>query len=89
MGTKRSKRDKLREDVSETAFRVVQEATGERSKTSPPGERADAEKDPEAVKRGRKGGKKGGTARSKKLTPERRAEIAKRAAVSRWEKDRD
>jgi hypothetical protein len=29
-------------------------------------------------------GKKGGTARAAKMTPERRAEIAKKAAATRW-----
>jgi hypothetical protein len=35
---------------------------------------------------GRKGGLKGGKARSDKLSPERRAEIAKKAAQARWSK---
>jgi hypothetical protein len=33
-------------------------------------------------------GKKGGPARAANLTPERRAEIARRAAQKRWGKDR-
>jgi len=33
---------------------------------------------------GRKGGLKGGNARAKKLTSERRSEIAKKAAAARW-----
>ncbi len=33
-------------------------------------------------------GKKGGQARAKKLSKRRRAEIAKKAAASRWEKQR-
>lgn len=33
---------------------------------------------------GSKGGKIGGKARAEKLTPERRSEIARRAAQSRW-----
>lgn len=33
---------------------------------------------------GRVGGLKGGTARAKKLTPEQRTEIAKKAASVRW-----
>lgn len=32
----------------------------------------------------REGGKKGGAARAAALTPEKRAEIAKKAAVTRW-----
>lgn len=34
----------------------------------------------------RTGGKKGGKARAKKLTPEERSEIAKLAAQARWKK---
>ena len=48
--------DKLREDANETAFRVLQEALGERPRTKPPQERDEGEKNPEAVKRGRQGG---------------------------------
>jgi hypothetical protein len=33
-------------------------------------------------------GKKGGPARAASLTPQRRAEIAKKAAAKRWDKDR-
>jgi hypothetical protein len=33
-------------------------------------------------------GSKGGKARAEKMTPERRAEIARKAAVKRWEKGR-
>ncbi len=33
-----------------------------------------------------KGGKKGGKSRAEKLSPERRLEIAKKAAKTRWEK---
>ncbi len=84
MPKRKSEPGKLREDVNETAFRVVQGATGEGPKPVPPEERTDAEKDPEAVERGRKGGEKGGRARAEKLSPERRAEIAKKAAKSRW-----
>jgi hypothetical protein len=47
----------------------------------------DAEEDgkhPAAVELGRLGGKKGGKARAKKLTAERRKAIAKKAAAARW-----
>jgi len=43
-------------------------------------------KNPAAVALGRLGGAKGGEARAKSLTAERRAEIAKKAAQSRWKK---
>ena len=72
---------KLREDVAETAFRVLQEAIGERPRTEP------SEKNPSAQKRGAKGGKKGGKARADSLTPERRREIAQKAAEARWRTD--
>ena len=78
---------KLREDASETAYRTLQEAIGEQPKTPPPGERTPGQRNPEAVKRGSKGGKKGGMARAKSLSPGRRAEIAKKAAAKRWERD--
>jgi hypothetical protein len=42
------------------------------------------EKDPERVARGKLGGSKGGTIRAAKLTPERRSEIARKAAEARW-----
>jgi hypothetical protein len=42
------------------------------------------EKDPAAVSLGRRGGLKGGKARAAKLSQERKAEIAKGAAVARW-----
>jgi hypothetical protein len=41
-------------------------------------------KNPAAVALGRLGGAKGGPARAAALTPEKRAEIAKRAAAARW-----
>jgi len=41
-------------------------------------------KDPERVARGKVSGAKGGKARASKLTPERRSEIARAAAVARW-----
>jgi hypothetical protein len=39
-----------------------------------------------AVALGRRGDKKGGVARAKKLTPEQRSESARRAAKARWAK---
>ena len=81
----KDKPTKLRPDVAETAFRVMQEAIGERPKTLPPGERQ--EKNPDAVSRGRKGGERGGKARAAKLPAEQRAEIARVAASVRWRKE--
>jgi hypothetical protein len=73
-------RTKLRPDVAETAYRVMQEATGQRPKTEPGSE----PKNPEAVKRGRAGGQRGGKARAKRLTPAERTATAKKAAAARW-----
>ena len=68
-------------DVSQLAKRILDEATGDEPKTEPP------TKNQAAVELGRLGGKKGGTARAAKLTPEQRAEIAKKAAAKRWTRD--
>jgi hypothetical protein len=46
----------------------------------------DPNKDPAAVALGRKGGLKGGRARSESLTPEKRRKIAQQAAKRRWHK---
>lgn len=46
-------------------------------------------KNPAAVELGRLGGKKGGIARAKKLTPKKRSEIAKKAARARWSKKQE
>ncbi len=43
-----------------------------------------AGKNAAAVELGRLGGRKGGKARADKLTPERRSEIARKAAATRW-----
>lgn len=45
------------------------------------------EKDPDAVSLGRRGGLKGGPARKRSLSPERRSEIAKNASEARWRKN--
>jgi hypothetical protein len=42
------------------------------------------EKDPERVARGKLGGAKGGRLRAERLSPERRSEIARKAAQARW-----
>jgi len=73
--------DKLRPDTNEIAFRTVQAALGEAEKPEPPGQ---GPKHPKAVKRGRKGGKRGGKARAAELSPEKRRRIAKKAARARW-----
>ena len=79
-------RKKKREhDFSVTAYRVVQEATGQ---IEPEPEETEPElaegKNPHAVALGRLGGLKGGKARASKLTPEQRKQIAQKAAKARW-----
>jgi hypothetical protein len=65
-------------DFNARALQIVKEATGQALKQEP------EEKDPAAVERGRKGGAKGGKARAKALSPEKRREIARKAAEARW-----
>lgn len=72
-----------REDANQTAFRTLQEATGEKPKT-PPVEPPDPTKNPAAVSLSKLGSSKGGKARAKALDPKKRAEIAKKAAEMRW-----
>lgn len=62
------------------ALRVVETATGG---PLTPKHRAHR-KNPHAVALGRKGGKIGGAARARKLTPEQRSRIAAAAANARW-----
>jgi hypothetical protein len=63
-------------DLNETAFRVVQQSTGQAA----PG----PTKNPAAVALGRLGGLKGGKARAEKLSPDERKKIARTAATARW-----
>jgi hypothetical protein len=49
-------------------------------------DRVDDGKNPAAVELGRLGGKKGGEARAKALTPEQKKISAQRAALARWSK---
>lgn len=67
-------------DPNELAKFVVDIATGEREDIKTP----DDGKNPAAVALGRLGGLKGGKARAEKLSKQRRADIARRAAQARW-----
>jgi hypothetical protein len=79
------RKKKRAHDFSVTAFRVVQEATGELKPETKQEEPLVFEgKNPHAVALGRLGGLKGGKARFEKLTPEQRKEIAQKAAQARW-----
>lgn len=82
----RSSKKKRPVDVNELAASIVADAVGDapEEKIQP----AKNGKDPAAVALGRKGGLKGGKARAKKLSPERRHEIAKLAAKARYAKQK-
>lgn len=58
-------------DINVIASEIVEQAT---------------HKNPAAVALGRLGGLKGGKVRATRLSPERRVEIAKKAAKARWSK---
>jgi hypothetical protein len=63
-------------DVVGNAVHVMRIATGEIEDT----------KQSASTEANRKGGKKGGAARAKTLTPQQRSEIASIAAQARWKK---
>jgi hypothetical protein len=72
-------------DVAQNALRVIEQAIGAELKPQrkivqfPP-----RKKNPAAVALGKLGGMKGGRARAAELSPERRKEIAQKAAKARW-----
>jgi hypothetical protein len=71
---KRSSKTKMNKDINIIAASVVKKTTYESTKNLA------------AVALGRLGGLKGGKARAEKLSPERRTEIARKAARKRWNK---
>jgi predicted KAP-like P-loop ATPase len=70
-------RNKMTKDVDQVAARIAEFQSAR-----------EPQKNPAAVALGRLGGLKGGKARMKKLSPERRREIASNAARTRWAKER-
>jgi len=66
-------------DLNSLAASIVADATDE--------DKAQSEdtRDPAAVALGRKGGLKGGRARAERLTATQRTEIARKAALARWQ----
>jgi len=68
-------------DVNQRANLIMQIATGQTEEI-----REEVTKNPAAVALGKLGGEKGGKARAKSLTPEKRKEIASKAAKARWKK---
>ena len=67
---------KRKADVIGNAVQIMRIATGQEPETG---------RDP-GTEANRKGGLKGGKARAESMTPERRSEIAKKAAKKRWSK---
>lgn len=74
-----AKKGKLPADSNKRAKKIVERLRGE-DEAKPDG------KNPATVELGRLGGLKGGKARAAKLSPEKRSEIAKKAAAKRWKK---
>lgn len=74
------KRVKLPRDPNQRAKATLEAMLGETIPEPIP------EKDAAAVESGRRGGLIGGRARAEKLSPERRSEIARKAAAKRWGK---
>ena len=70
-----AKRSKKPADLNRLASAIVGEATDETPQ----------EQESQQRQAGRIGGQKGGLARAEKLSPERRAEIAKKGAERRWQ----
>ena len=76
-----------------TSVRITEILTGGKKPSKAAAKPAPAKKDekaeakkPDYAALGRKGGKRGGKARAEKLSPERRREIARKAAHARWQK---
>lgn len=69
-------------DTNELASYILRVTTGEAEKIEPP------EKNPHAQALSKLGASKGGEARAKVLSANRRKQIAKKAAQSRWQKNK-
>ena len=76
----RSSKKREPRDVNELAFDVVRSLTSDELP-----QEEERQKNPAAVELGRLGGLKGGKARAEKLSARKRSEIAKKAAISRWQ----
>lgn len=83
MPNRSSNRGKGHKDLNQTAYDIVQQATGQAEKP------AEKEKNPAAVSLGRLGGLKGGKARASALSSAQRKKIAKKAAAARWKSRTD
>jgi len=85
MGKRSGRKTKRDYDFAVTAYRVVQEATGQaQPKTKEVTPESSVDRHAAAVALGRLGGLKGGKARANKMTAEQRRESARKAAKARW-----
>ena len=88
MADRSRKQSKRPRDFNQRAASTVARATGEEPETEPEpvavSEPTPEERHAAAVALGRLGGKKGGPARAKKMTPQQRSESARKAAQARW-----
>ena len=76
------KHPKRPRDLNQWAKHMVDLATGDAQEPDP-----NEGKNVAMAALGQRGGRKGGAARAAKMTPERRAEIARKAAKARWQRD--
>jgi hypothetical protein len=75
-----AKRSPKPRDTNSMAAAIVAQSTDPEDQGDDPYEG----KNPAAVELGRRGGQKGGKARSESLTPGQRSKIARKAAQARW-----
>jgi hypothetical protein len=83
---KRLSKNSHPQDVNQAAFQMVHRATAGDESTDHPANVTKSDISRVMAAMGRKGGKIGGKRRLETLTPERRSEIAIKAAESRWAK---
>jgi hypothetical protein len=81
----RTAKPKRPRDFNARAFQTVAILTG--TAEAPPPEEPEDPVRAAAALIGRKGGLKGGKARAAKMTPEERAESARKAAQARWKRE--
>ena len=78
------KRSSPKRDFMQVARDIVEHAIGEQMDGKPLETPPRDRRNPHAVALGSMGGRKGGKARAKALSPAKRTAIAKKAAASRW-----
>ena len=84
---------KLPRDSNQRAYEIVRLSTEETEETEEPTPVEEPKKERSAISEylatiGRKGGLKGGKARSEKLSAEQRSAISQKAARARWDKEK-